>query len=338
MLVINVSRIGDTLLATPAIRAVAAAFEGARVTCLAHPKRAEVLRNLPFIHQVGAITKKRAPLLGWLGSKRYDLAFVYGFDAPLVAYALRVARRVIAFQQGVPSIDARLYRAVPPPPFQSAHSVNLNLVLPAAVGVAPRGLALSYRVVEEESTWAAATLARRLPPGAWPLVGLQMASFPTKGYRDWPAENFGALCERLLSRYSRAHLLIFGGKLEQERTEALHRRFPGRSELFAGTLTLRQTAALMSRLDLYVGVDTGPTHIMGTMGIPMVVLYHCYSPSRLIAPLDHPCLFMVDHPRPPSECTPDTPMGEITVDAVWSQVERALARSPRAAEAGTVGR
>lgn len=338
VLVINVSRIGDTLLATPAIRAIAATFEGARLTCLAHPNRAEVLRNLPFIHRVGTITKKRAPLLGRLSPKRYDLAFVYGFDTPLVRYALRVARRVIAFHQDVPSIDARLYRAVPPPPFQSAHSVHLNLALPAAAGVAPRGLALSYCVADEEARWAAATLARRLPAGAWPLVGLQIASFPTKAYRDWPVEQFGALCERILSHHPRAHFLIFGGSLDRKRTETLHRQFPSRSELFAGKLTLRQTAALMSRVDLYVGVDTGPTHIMGTMGIPMVVLYHCYSPSRLIAPLDHPCLFAVDHPRPANDCDVETPMAEISMEAVWSRVELALQRAPVAPPAGVTDR
>ena len=49
VLAIVVSRIGDTLLATPALRAIAGAWPDAKLTCLAHPKRAEVLRNLPFL-------------------------------------------------------------------------------------------------------------------------------------------------------------------------------------------------------------------------------------------------------------------------------------------------
>jgi hypothetical protein len=47
----------------------------------------------------------------------------------------------------------------------------------------------------------------------------------------------------------------------------------------------------MNQLDLYVGVDTGPTHIMGALHRPMVALYHGYSPSRLLAPLEHPSLY-----------------------------------------------
>ena len=52
-LVINVSRIGDTLLATPAIRAIAQAHPGARITVLGQREEAlAVLKPLPMIHAV----------------------------------------------------------------------------------------------------------------------------------------------------------------------------------------------------------------------------------------------------------------------------------------------
>jgi heptosyltransferase-3 len=87
---------------------------------------------------------------------------------------------------------------------------------------------------------------------------------------------------------------------------------------------LRRTAALMNSLDLYVGVDTGPTHIMGALGRPMVPLYHCSSPSRLLMPLEHPCCYPVDHPRAVRGCSPETPMAEMTVEMVWARVLEAL--------------
>ncbi|MFA4970820.1 MAG: glycosyltransferase family 9 protein, partial [Sulfuritalea sp.] len=121
--------------------------------------------------------------------------------------------------------------------------------------------------------------------------------------------------------------LIFGGELEQERTAALATELGGAATLCAGRLTLRQTAALMNRVDLYVGVDTGPTHIMGALHRPMVALYHGYSPSRVLAPLDHPCLYAIDHPLA-DRCTPEAAMADIGVDHVWQVVEQALATPP----------
>lgn len=333
VLVINVSRIGDTLLATPAMRAIASAWPAAELTVLGHPKRVEILRHLPFIANVGAIDKRRAPWLGRLGGVNYDLAFVYGFDPPLIAYALRVARRVVAFRQSLPEIDARLFRAVEVPAFQSEHSVLQLLRLPQAVGVRPAGLRLSYAVTQEERAAALARLRAANVASAAPLVGLQVASFPTKAYRDWPVESFTALCRGLLAAHRRARFLIFGGSEEQARTTWLARELRDQAVCFAGRLTLRETAAVMSCTNLYVGVDTGPTHIMSCFDIPLVGLYHGFSPSWLIGPREHPCAYLVDHPRAGPGCPTEVSMAEISVDAVLQQALLALAqrRSPRAA-------
>ncbi len=328
ILVINVSRIGDTLLATPAIRALAAAWPEATVDVLGHPNRVEVLEHLPFVGRVGAISKKSAPWRGWLARfakpKPYDLAVVYGHDEALVAYALRVAQRVAAFRQNSERLNARLAVAVEPPAFQSDHAVRLALALTQALGAAPAGLRLSYAVTDAERAWAAATLAADAPADAKPLVGLQVASFPTKAYRDWPLDSFMELCERIRQHWPHAHFLIFGGVAEHERTTALKQRLGATATLYAGRLSLRQTGALMSRLDLYVGVDTGPTHLMSAFDIPLVGLYHGFSRSELIAPLEHPCFFAVDHPRAGPDCPTEASMADITVDTVFANVVNAM--------------
>ncbi len=326
VLVINVSRIGDTLLATPALLAIAQAFPDAELTCLAHPKRAEVLEHLPFLARLGRIDKRIAGLLGRMPGRRYDLAFVYGFDRALVAYALRVARRVVAFRQGSAALDARLAPAVAEPAPLSRHAVFMRLALLEPLGIGPAGLRLAFRVTDAERAWASDTL-RAQRPGALPRIGLQVASFPTKAFRDWPVERFAELAGRMRARWPDAHFLIFGGKEERSRTRWLADQLGRAASCFAGTLRLRQTAALMSQTHLYVGVDTGPTHIMGCFDIPLVALYHCHSPSRLLGPLEHPCFYPVDHPHA-HPCREDTPMAAISVDTVFAAVERALAEHP----------
>ncbi len=330
ILYINVSRIGDTLLMTPAVKAVAAHWPQAQIDLLGHPKREEVLRHLPFVQSVGSITKNQTPFRGRLAAfcgKPYDLAFVCNFDAPLIEYALRVSRRVVAFRQPDEALNRKLYRIVEHPAPQTIHAVDIQLLLPAAVGVVPAGKALSYCVSADETRWAANFLTHHQASGRHPLLGLQVASFPTKAYRDWPLERFIELCQRIRNRWPEAHFLIFGGKLEQKRTAVLAAELGSAATLCAGRLTLRQTAALMNCVDLYVGVDTGPTHIMGALHRPMVALYHGYSPSRLLAPLDHPCLYVVDHPLA-DRCTPEAAMADISVDCVWPTVQLALTQHP----------
>lgn len=329
-LLINVARIGDTLLATPAMRAIAASHPGCRITALAHPKRAEVLRGLPFVTRVGSITKNTASWRGRLGGTRYDYALVYGFDEALVAYALRVAGRVAAFRQRDEGLNRRLYRCVDEPPAGAEHAVLHRLRLVAALGVPPAGRRLAYRVTPDEEANARARLAAEAPAHASPLVGVNVATYPTKLFRRWPIGQFGELSARIGAEWPQAHMLIFGGDEDLEGARRLKEQLGERATLFAGRLALRESAALMSLTDLYVGLDTGLTHIMSAFDIPLVALYHCRIPSRQIAPLDHPCLYALDHPRVGGDCAESTPMSEISVDAVLAQVRRALAEHPPA--------
>ncbi|SRR6266513_1115598 len=92
--------------------------------------------------------------------------------------------------------------------------------------------------------------------------------------------------------------------------------------------TLRETAALMSCTDLYVGVDTGPTHLMSTFDIPRVGLHHCISSSKLTGLADHPCFYAVDRPRARDRCTEQTGMAEISVEPVLARVQQTLAGHP----------
>ena len=325
ILVINVSRIGDTLLCTPALRALSYAWPRARITFLGHPERVEIMGHLPFLAEIGSITKRRAFWRGRFRGRRWDLALVLGFDVALVAYAERVADKVVAFRQDDVYYNDRLFRCVEPPALHSMHCAHIPLLLTQALAIPDVGGRLSYVVTQEEHEWARAMLGRVVPVGARPVIGLQVASFPTKGFRDWPIGHFAKLCDRIARTWPRAHFVALGGEHERSRIEKLVRQSQGRTSSLAGKLTLRESAALMSRLDLYIGVDTGPTHIMGALEPPMIVLYHCHLPSRLAVPLERERCYVVEHPRAEQDCGPDTPMAEIEVASVWEKVVEALA-------------
>jgi heptosyltransferase-3 len=327
ILVICVARIGDTLLTTPALRALAVRWPGAAITFLGHPKRVEVMQHLPFLAAVGSISKQRALWRGWLSRGHWDLAVVYGFDRALVSYALRVAHAVVAFRQGHLALDERLLRCVEPPPFQSDHAVPMRLLLTRALGVPDSGLRLSYAVTADERAAAQAMLSQKGLQQAKPLVGLQVRAFPTKAWRDWPIEHFAALCRRIVERWPAAHFVLFGGSEDRPRTEELTRLLPRHATSLAGVLGLRQAAAVMNELQLFIGLDSGPTHIVGALEVPLIGLYHCLTPSRVIKPLGRAGVHAVDHPVQRG-CSEATPMGDIPVQAVWEKVLEALATHP----------
>jgi heptosyltransferase-3 len=333
ILAINVTRIGDTLLATPALRAIARFFPNASITCLGHPKRMEVIQHLPYLRKVGGITKRHALYRGWLDALRgpeYDWAFVWGDDTALIRYALRKAARVVAPRLANAQLNARLFCAVELPRRSSVHAVAWSLALPQAVGIAPDDFRLDYCVTNEESAAALVRLAQAgITPGVkGPIIGMQVASFPTKSYRDWPIEHFIELTKRITARWPDARFVLYGSVDDQPRTLQLVARTDGNAVSFAGQLTLRETVAIMQQTDLYIGVDTGPTHLFSALQKPMVALYHPSLPSALFRPLQHSALQAIDHPLAGPKADPTIPIGDIKVETVFAAVAEALEKRP----------
>lgn len=327
VLIINVTRIGDTLLATPAIRAIAKFFPNASLTVLGHPKRVEVLENIPTIQRIGGIDKRSALLRGWpdvVTGPEYDWAFVWRNDEALVHYALRKARHVVAHRQQSESINSKLFVDVVRIGDNQIHAVAWALSLPMAVGIPADGYQLDYRVSDGEALAARQRLQSDFPNATGPFIGMQVVSFATKSYRDWPIENFIELARRIAKENESAHFVFYGAQSDQERIARLTNALPGKSTSYAGAFSLRETVAMMSCTDIYVGVDTGPTHLFGALKKPMVVLYHPSLRSALYKPLDAPSLYVVDHPQAGPDATSDIPMAEISVDTVWQAVSAAL--------------
>lgn len=318
ILIINVARFGDTLLMTPAIAALRERWPNAHITVLAHPKRMEVLFNNPHIDKVAPITKHHALLRGWWpGVKQYDVALVYGRDAALIRYGLRLARHVIAYRQREHVRHPRLCLVENPtgpmPAVERFALLNAPLAVPLGN---PR---LVYQVTENERQQAVDWLVQRGLANV-PLVGCQLQSFPTKAYRDWPVGHFSALIQRLLAEDEHVHVLLLGGPESAQLASQMAASLGARVHAVAGLFSMRANAAVISRLHLYIGVDTGPTHLAGALGVPMVALYHCYHRGRWLAPRNHPDLTVIEHPLPDTERSREASMEAIGVDEVWSAV------------------
>ena len=331
VLLINVTRIGDTLLATPAIRAIAKFFPNASLTVLGHPKRVEVLENIAYIQRTGGIDKRAALLRGWrdvlLGAE-YDWAFVWRNDEALVRYALRKARHVVAHRQQDARINAKLFAAVERVADNKIHAVAWTLSLAEAVGIPADGVQLDYCVSNAETIAARQRLRADFPNATGPFIGMQVASFATKSYRDWPIELFIGLATRIADESNDARFIFYGAASDQGRINRLTSALAGKAKSYAGEFSLRETVAMMACTDLYIGVDTGPTHLFGALKKPMVVLYHPSLPSALYKPLGASALYAIDHPQAGLNATSDISMAEISVDVVWRAVSAAMRGDP----------
>jgi ADP-heptose:LPS heptosyltransferase len=147
----------------------------------------------------------------------------------------------------------------------------------------------------------------------------------------WPAERFLEIAHRLLS-LDRFELVILGGPAERNLADFLMAGLDGQAIHAAGCFSVAESAALLSRCRLLVGLDTGTTHLAAAVGVPCIVIQSANSfpgqwdplgENHSIVRADVPCegCLLQECPIADHPC-----MRNITVDVAWEAIEKAVAR------------
>ena len=99
------------------------------------------------------------------------------------------------------------------------------------------------------------------------LIVIHCAS--NEASRDWPRANWAALLDQILREpgLSVAEIGLHPAVI----TEASARR-----RTLCGKLTIQQTAAVLSKATLFIGIDSGPAHLANAVGVPAVILLGGY--------------------------------------------------------------
>jgi len=117
---------------------------------------------------------------------------------------------------------------------------------------------------------------RLLPPDKGPLLALHPGSGGAQ--KNWPLEHWRTLIFAVEKKFSFAHILLIGGESDAARLTALRGLLPGGLTVLEN-LPLPVLAAALSRCALFVGHDSGISHLAAAVGIPTVLLFGPTDPA-----------------------------------------------------------
>ena len=301
ILLINTTAIGDTLMTTPALRAIRTAFPKARITVLVSPAAREVLRGSPHIDHfidhpdrvrltsVVALTRITAAL----ARRPVDLAVILdGNDpyAPLFAWRSGARYRIGDARSQLADLLTHRFRFDAP----DLHYITLWQQQLTTIGIASQGAGMEVFLSDAEE----AAAEKWVRPWGKPIVGLH--PFASKN-RDklWPATSVVALGTALTADGFLP--LLFGGPKEAQSAEKIVAQSGEQIVSVAGHMSLRQSMALIKRCAAFVTLDTGPMHIAQALKVPTVALFGPADP-RQTGP--HPDVADAVVIRKPFECSP----------------------------------
>ncbi len=338
ILVVKPCCFGDVIMATPVLRALRRRFPSAVIHMLTTEWCAEGLRNNPNIDSVYRYPNA-VSLLSYLRLTRrvrqqhYDLGLSLD-RSPLVNALLQFGG--IPERAGIDSSGrgVGLNRGVVPLPAQ--HESELYLGVAEAVGASSDDPSPQYC-----PTKAARANAEELLRGLRsPIVVIHPGGAVNPGAtllsKRWPAERFGQLASELVHRHG-ASVVVVGADSDRDAVQATIDFTDATVTDLSARLSIPELAAICERANLYVGNDSGMSHLASAVGTPTVTIFGPTSPAmyRPLGPNAEICSPETSSIRPGSavDLRRDVPRSDdvneillVSVDVVLRACERLLSQ------------
>jgi len=270
LLVLVNFRLGNTVMATPAVRALCDALDGRTLDFLGGPAAPALLAGFPLrtIH----VVERRDLWQPWrlvrglreLRRERYDVA-IHLAEASTSLGALLTRLSGAPQRVGAAGRDRNFFftKAVPS---TAGHKVDQINAFVRALGIAAtseRTLALAPGERERARAW----LREHAGEGSLPIA-LFVGARAHKG-KSWTSAAMGKLAEGLRARGFRL-LVVLG---PEEQSELAEIRAALGAATYAHGLPVRDVAALLSLCAAVVTPDAGPMHLAIASGAPTIALF-----------------------------------------------------------------
>ena len=273
-LVIAPNWIGDAVMSLPVLRALRRADPGGGLAVLARRGPAAIYRAEG---SADAIVPRSKFLADALAARRgrFDEVWLLpnSYRAALLARASGAPRRIGYATEGRGWL---LTGPLPPPP-GTAHQLRDYDPLLSENGIAPDFDVPRLPIPAEARRRAEAAIASAGIPAGSGWAALCPGSAFARSKR-WPAERFAALADSLAGRGLRAALLIGPG--EEDLGARISASARTRPAVVGAELDPVELAAALTLARVAVTNDSGPMHLAGAVGTPVVALFGATDPGR----------------------------------------------------------
>jgi ADP-heptose:LPS heptosyltransferase len=270
-------RIGDMILSTGILRAIAEAHPTIALDVLASKSNAAVLSNEPYLHEVIAFDK-RAPLTFpstflALRHRKYDAVIDCMVTAPSTTTLLLMLASGARIRIGVANRGNEFAYTLAVPPRESAtHIVDKLGALVTAFGLQPSGIDLRPRVrltaAEQERgerLWRGET-GDSSPQGIRLLVNISAG----RAHHWWPDDRFVSVIRLARERARTADIVIVSSPSDRPRAMRIAADAGAR---YVADNGIRDAMSIVSRADIVFTPDTSISHASSAFGTPAVALH-----------------------------------------------------------------
>ena len=340
ILVISSTAIGDTLLSTPAIRALRLAYPSAKIVALLNRDNLELFETNPDIDVTipyhGGYHRFLSTALKLRAYHPQLAVILHGNEPQATPFAYLSGARFIVKLPNKNLFNFLLSNREPIVGWETfGHGIEQRLQSAALAGASSNDTRMVLPLSENSHREAARFLSNCRLDADTVLIGFQVGASSLS--RMWFAERFVALGKKLLAQYPHAAIIITGSPAEQPMCDSIAAQIGARAFVSAGHIALKHLPALVGRLRVLVSGDTGIMHLAVAVGTPVVALFAMANAKHSGPAYDLDKHLVIQKwrtcvPCVGKKCTYQLCMENIAVDEVDAAVERILSSSDHKAE------
>jgi heptosyltransferase I len=293
--IVRLSALGDVTLLLPVVETLKRAAPQARITWITGTFAYQLLEGYPGVEFM-VFDKSRGlraylDLSRQLHGRRFDALLAMqaswraNFIYPLIKAPIKIGFDSTRARDGQRLFTDHRIR------FAREHLLDSFFAFLGALGIEERVLEWNLPITEADRSWAAA----RVPRGDAPVLAVNPGA--SKAEREWPVERLIEVIRAAQSRWG-AMIILTGGPGAREQAAGatiMNAVSTGVTNLIGAT-TPKKLAAVLARADCLLAPDTGPVHLAGAVGTPVVGLY-AVAPPELSGPYLCPDLVVNRYPE-----------------------------------------
>jgi predicted lipopolysaccharide heptosyltransferase III len=331
ILLLQLKRIGDLILTTPALAALRQRFPDADVTMVVSNECADLLPAISGADRilVARRTLRDLPLFCAVTANKFDYSidFTRNDRSALLTLLSKARKRIVSYRVRDQSKSrARLYTDFVGVRMRDLHTIDYNLALLQPLGIEGAASGLHLQLPQ----WALekADALRRNCNINKPYLVLHPGS--ARQEKLWDARRWAQVIEHFGPDNAFDLVLTSGAsRHEQAHIEDIKNGTQQRIIDLSGKTDLLSLAALIDQARLLVTVDSAPMHLAAATHTPQVILFGPTNPFHW-RPRESPALILQSKtPEPVTEFVPfqpRLPMSQISTEAVISAMDSLLSQ------------
>jgi predicted lipopolysaccharide heptosyltransferase III len=330
ILLLQLKRIGDLILTTPAVAALRKSFPDAQLTIVVSSECADLLPAIPNVDR--ALMARRNPrdlaLFSSVAVSRFDwcIDFTRNDRSAFLAFLSGAQRRVASYRVREQSkMRGRAYTDFAPVRMRDVHTIDYNLALLEPLGIQTAASRAPHLQLPQMAHEKADALRRN-----WKITRPYVILHPGSARREklWEPGRWAELINHFGQSNNIDFVLTSGpSPNEQVHIRTIKNKLQQQIIDLSGKTNLLTLAALISRSQLLVTVDSAPMHLAAATRTPQVVLFGPTNPFHW-RPRESPALILQgESAEPVIEFAPAQPrfaMSEISTEAVISAMDSLL--------------